>query len=358
VSDYPDPAARFASEPLDARRRTAVVFCGMGGPDGPDSVAPFLRNLFLDPEVLSLPRPIAWALGALIVCLRREAVKARYREIECGGGSPQLGWTRRQVDAVVERLERRGVRAIAGVAMSYWHPFAAETAESLAEQGAEQLVLVPTFPQYSNATSATILHTMREAWRARAPQRPVAVLWAWHLLPGYLEALAVPIIEVVRGWTEIDPSTVGVVLAAHSLPRRVVERGDPYVAQTWETATEVHARVKDALSDHTEWFAGVAGGDEPVVGFQSRVGPVKWVGPDLVTVCLDLVRGGVTHLMIQPVSFTCEHIETLHELDIELREMLQVAGAEEVRRGAALNMDSGWIQSLTDAVERQIRGAS
>lgn len=360
MSDYPDPVVRFASEPMSAARRTAVVFCGLGGPDGPDSVAPFLRNLFLDPEVLSLPRPLAWVLGNLIVCLRKNKVKARYAEIGHGGGSPQLDWTRKQVDAVVQRLEAGGLVSIGAVAMSYWHPFAHEAADDVLARGAEQVLLVPAFPQYSNATSAGVLAGARDALKAKDPSIPVAVLWEWHLLPGYLDAMAQQMTPVLRKWAEagVAPSKVAIVQAAHSLPLRVVERGDPYLNQTMATAAAVHERLVSALADHAGWLSGVVGGDEPLVAFQSRVGPVDWLEPELQATTTGLVEAGVTHMLLQPISFTCEHIETLHELDIELFDVLREAGVKEIERGASLNLDSGWLDGLSAQLATMIRGTS
>jgi ferrochelatase len=141
---------------------------------------------------------------------------------------------------------------------------------------------------------------------------------------------------------------------AHSLPQKLIDGGDPYLDQTRATLAAVHAAVAHELNaaGHGDWFAALPGGGEPLLAFQSRVGPIKWVGPEVTNEVKRLAAAGCRHLHLQPVSFTCEHIETLMELDVELKEDAARLGIDDFRRGAALNLDAGWLDSMAKELAR------
>jgi ferrochelatase len=332
----------------------------MGGPDGPDAVGPFLRNLFSDPMIFPAPKPFGPLLGRLIAKVRTAGVRKRYLAISPDGRTPQLGMTQRQAEDLARRFCELGLPTLPGMAMRYWHPYPDETFAALAERGAAQYLIVPTYPQYSCATNGATLGFVLEGLARTAPDRPVHVVPEWHLQPGFLDALAAPVVAAVGAWADegIAPADAALVYVAHSLPQKMIDGGDPYLEQTTATVAAVHDRVtaRLAAAGHGEWLAALPGGDGPLLAFQSRVGPIKWLGPEVTGEVKRLADIGCRHLHVQPVSFTCEHIETLMELDIELREDAEKAGIEDYRRGAALNLDEGWLASMAeDLVARAFR---
>ncbi|MBD3221836.1 ferrochelatase [bacterium] len=339
------PATRLAAD-----APTGLVFLGLGGPDREESVAPFLRNLFADPMVLPLPRWLSGPLGRVIVARRVDEVRAKYRGLGHGGGSPQLDWTAKQAAELARRLGERGVEVTPAVAMRYWHPFSEEAVETLRAAGARQLLVVPTYPQYSVATTGSSLRELDRVLAAVGWSPPRHVLREWPLLTGYVDLLARHGRAVIDSWREADrdPARCALVYTAHSLPERFHRGGDAYVRQTRATVRAVHARLRRGLDDTWPVDSLATGGAEPRLVFQSKVGPVRWIGPPTEETCIELVTSGVRHLAVVPVSFNCEHIETLDELDDELAAAVRAAGAETFQRTPALNLDPGWLQSLAD----------
>jgi ferrochelatase len=341
----------YPARGLDPGRRTGVVLLGMGGPDRTASVGPFLSNLFADPLILPLPAWFSRPLGKIIVRRRLAEVTARYASLGHGGGSPQLDWTVRQAARLAEHLAARGLDVVPAVAMRYWHPFSDAAIGSLLAAGASQMVAVPTYPQYSAATTGTSLAEFERARRAAAPEMPWHVVRQWPLLAGYVEALAAAAAAKLGAWQQagVDPSHCALVYTAHSLPQRFGQGGDPYVRQTRATVAAVQARLRASVG--ARWFDTLHdGGAAPCLAFQSKVGPVRWVGPPTLDTCVGLGRAGVTHLLVVPVSFACEHIETLDELDRELAHAVAEVGVTRFERTPALNLHDGWLRSLAELV--------
>jgi len=345
---------------LDPALPTGLLLLGMGGPDGPDAVAPFLANLFADPLGLPLPSWLSRPLGRIIVRRRRDAVREKYGRLGHGGGSPQLDWTRRQAEALAARLRERGLDPRPAVAMRYWHPFTRETLADLRARGARQLLVVPTYPQFSVATTGS---SLRELDRVLADELrwspPRHVLREWPLLPGYVDYLADEATSALDGWRAAgrDPARIALVFTAHSLPERFVRGGDAYVRQTRASVRAAYRRLQQRAGDPAVLAALAAGGTAPVLAFQSKVGPVRWIGPATDRVCRDLVgRQCVRHLAVVPVSFSCEHIETIDELDHELGAELRDLGLADFARIPALNLAPGWLQSLADRLASRAFG--
>jgi len=335
----------WPADRLDPKLRTGLILGGMGGPDGPDDVVPFLKNLFADPAVLPLPAWLGRLVGGAIVRRRAQAVRQRYRRLGCGGGSPQLAWTRRQAAQIARLLGNRGLDVLPSCAMRYWHPYGDEAITGLVADGARQLLIVPMYPQYSSATTGSILQSILDATRRTEHDLPLHVAASWHDLP---DTLVEQILPHLLGWAgqNRDPRHCGLVFAAHSLPRRFVAGGDPYLEQTRQTVDLVYRRVSDRLGSAGDWLMRLPGHGRPLLAFQSKVGPVKWVGPDLVDVTRELAGDGCRRLLVVPVSFTCEHIETDYELDIEMATIAANAGIDSFVRTPALNLNRDWLFSL------------
>jgi ferrochelatase len=165
------------------------------------------------------------------------------------------------------------------------------------------------------------------------------------------------VIEALDGWAAegVHPGECALLHVAHSLPEKLDRQGDPYLGQTRATVRAVHGRVAAALVErgHGRWWGSLPGGGAPALAFQSRVGPIRWLGPEVTAETKRLAEAGCRRLMVQPVSFTCEHIETLMELDIELREVAETAGIGLFRRGPALNLEPCWLESMAAELMRR-----
>jgi protoporphyrin/coproporphyrin ferrochelatase len=338
---------------LDPTRKTGLILCGMGGPDGPEAVEPFLRNLFRDPCILPVPRLLTPALSWLVAKRRAPFVRKRYAMISPDSATPQLQTTRDQGVELALRMGQAGCTTVDGVAMRYWHPFPEETVGELLAMGAEQFLVVPAYPQYACATTGSTLKFVQEGITALAPDAAVYLVNDWHLLPGYVQAVADPAIAALSAWVSegLDPRECALVYVAHSLPEKFIDQGDPYFDQVTATVQAAHKIIESTLASREEqhFLAGLPHpGDEPgpLLTFQSKVGPIKWLGPEITDEVQRLATAGCRRLFVQPVSFTCEHVETLHELDIELKADTAAMGVEDFARGDALNLNSGWLDSL------------
>jgi ferrochelatase len=241
--------------------------------------------------------------------------------------------------------------------MRYWHPYPDETVADLRARGAEQFLVVPMYPQYACATNGSTLGFVLESLERLAPEAPLHVVPQWGLEPGFVAALAAGAAASLTAWAaaDADPAACAWLNVAHSLPMKFIDGGDPYLEQTRATVAAVHAAVTDTLAaaGHADWLARMPGGGEPLLAFQSRVGPIKWLGPEVTDEVKRLAEAGCRRLHVQPVSFTCEHIETSMELDIELKEDAVKLGITDFRRGAALNLDEGWLSSMAAGLADQ-----
>ncbi|MDY7104160.1 MAG: ferrochelatase [Actinomycetota bacterium] len=314
-----------------AERRTGVVLAAMGGPSSPDDVERFLRAVFSDRSIIRLPGG-PWAQGPfarMIARRRAPVVRARYELI--GGRSPLLDWTLSQAAHVERELAARGVDAPCRVAMRYAEPSFATTVEELAAEGVEHLVVVPMYPQYSAATTGSCEAELDRALAATvgwgAPPRREVVA-DFHDHPRYVDLLR----DDLERHTAPDDV---LVFSAHAVPRSLAERGDPYVDQVRRT------------------MALVAGDRPHHLAFQSRTGPVRWVGPDTVDVVRELLASSDRRICIVPIAFVCDHIETLHELDIDLPARVG-APPGRLHRLPMPNDDPRLGAALADLVEERI----
>lgn len=313
--------------------RLAVVLFNLGGPDSPEAVRPFLFNLFTDPAILSVPaavrRPLAWWIARR----RTETAQAIYAQL--GGGSPLLRLTRDQAHALQRRLERRGYQMRMFVCMRYWHPMSDAVAAEVAAFAPDAIVLLPLYPQFSTTTTGSSLADWRRAAARAGLAVPTHGVCCYPTEPGLIAAMA----DCVRA--AVDLRAAGgpcrVLFSAHGLPKRVIARGDPYQWQVEATVAAVAAALGEAAADR-------------VVCYQSRVGPLEWIGPSIDSELERAARDGVA-VIVAPVAFVSEHSETLVELDIEYRRRAQELGVPEYVRAATVGTAEPFVDGLAGLVE-------
>ena len=322
--------------------RVGIVLLNLGGPERIQDVGPFLYNLFADPEIIRLPipalqKPLAW----LISTLRSNKSQEAYRSI--GGGSPLRRITDQQARELQSLLRQRNVDATTYVAMRYWHPFTESAVADMKADGIEQVVVLPLYPHFSISTSGSSFRELQRLRQGdeRFAQLPLRAIRSWHDHPGYLKAMAQLMEREIDAC--VDPSTAHVFFSAHGVPKSYVEEaGDPYQKEI-ESCAEL---IMKPLGRDNPW----------TLAYQSRVGPVEWLQPYTEEALEELGEKGVKELVVVPISFVSEHIETLEEIDIEYREIATEAGVSNFRRVPALDTDPTFIASLADLVETSLAG--
>jgi ferrochelatase len=313
-------------------RRIAVVLFNLGGPDGPSAVKPFLFNLFNDPAIIGLPGIVRTPLARLIASRREETAKANYALM--GGGSPLLPETRRQAESLnallQQRLPQDEVRVF--IAMRYWSPLTAETATEVEAFGPDEIVLLPLYPQYSTTTTASSIRLWHATYAGSGDSRTVC---CWPEAYGWIDA---QVEEIRASLREAGDRPVRILFSAHGIPEKLVKgRGDPYQEQVESTVAAVMARL-------------AAEGEEidHAICYQSRVGPMKWLGPSTPEALAEAARDGKGAVVV-PIAFVSEHVETLVELDIEYRELAHNLGLSPYLRVAAVGSADRFISGLADA---------
>jgi len=329
---------------LAGKKRVGIVLFQLGGPDSLEAVEPFLLNLFLDPDIIPLGpfgllrRPIA----KLISSRRSIPVAGRYAEI--GRRSPIGALTERQRVRLLAAVSPY-IDAVAVTAMRYWHPFTAEAVDALRNAAPlDEIVLLPLYPHYSFATTLSSLKEWRRVaeqaeWTRPGGKPPERTINNFHDHPLYILALVQRIGAVLRQFP--DSSRIHLVFSAHGLPMSLVEKGDPYPKQIEETVRlvcELGAKQCQGWP-HTHLLC-----------YQSRVGPAKWLQPPLTETIEQLGHEGVKEMLVVPISFVTEHIETLHEINIEAREEAEKLGIETFRMMPALGDSPLFIAALKDLV--------
>jgi ferrochelatase len=312
-------------------RRIAVVLFNLGGPDDQASVKPFLFNLFSDPAIIGLPNPFRALLARLISSRRETSAQANYALM--GGGSPLLPETRRQAEALAQVLNGvlAGDEVRAFIAMRYWSPLTEQTAAEVAAFAPDEIVLLPLYPQFSTTTTQSSLKAWREVYAGPGVSRTVC---CYPEAPGWIEAQA----DGVRAkLAEAGDRPVRVLFSAHGIPESLIsKKGDPYQEQVESTCAAIAAH------------AGLADGAWAIC-YQSRVGPMKWLGPSTPDAIAQAGRDGVG-VVVAPVAFVSEHIETLVELDIEYAELAHELGVTPYLRSPAVGVAAPFIGTLADAV--------
>ncbi len=318
-------------------RKVAIVLFNLGGPDRQETVQPFLQYLFRDPAILRVPTPVRWGLARLISRLRAPSVKKNYALMNApGGGSPLLPETEAQADALTRALAARDPDTVfqCFIAMRYWHPFTEEAAREVMEWAPDDVVLLPLYPQFSSTTTGSSLSAWNRAFNGEA-----RTVCCYPFDERLIEAHAERIIEAWR--SEGEPEGVRVLMSAHGLPESVVRDGDPYQWQVEQMAEKLKERLP------ADW--------ETQVCYQSRVGPLKWIGPATEDEVTRAARDG-RHVLIAPIAFVSEHIETLVELGIEYKELFEDHGGHGYTTVPALGTHPAFVDLLADLVQSARQG--
>ena len=318
-----------------------VLLFNLGGPETLADVRPFLYNLFSDPDIIRIRNPllrktIAW----LIAATRQRKTRGLYRQI--GGGSPLRRITGDQARALAARLAERGRPVRVYVGMRCWKPTIDEAVARIAADRITRLVVLPLFPQFSVTTTGSCLnHFNRLLADTPIAARPkVTIIEAWFDHPLYIEAMADLIRQTLAASSDPDPARMQLLYSAHSIPARYVAEGDPYLEQTRRTRELIDERLGHASPS--------------TLAFQSRVGPVQWLEPATNRVLGDLARSGVRRVLVVPISFVSDHIETLQEIDILYRDLARKAGITEFTRAPSLNLHPKFIDALAELVVRDL----
>jgi ferrochelatase len=310
--------------------RRAVVLMNLGGPDSPAAVRPFLYNLFSDPAIIGLPtvlrRPLAWLIAA-----RRHRVAAEiYAHL--GGASPLLPNTEAQARSLEAEL---GADYRCFIAMRYWHPMTRAAVAAVKEWQPDEIVLLPLYPQFSTTTTGSSLKAWRDEAQSQGLDCPTRAVSDYPTEPGFIAALAGLIDKgLAEGAAQGKP--VRLLMSAHGLPLKIVRQGDPYPQQVESTAAAVIAALAQPLSD---WR----------VCYQSRVGPMAWLGPSVEEELRAAGRDGVA-VVIAPISFVSEHSETLVELDRDYRRLAESCGVAVYVRVPTVGTDPRFIAGLARLV--------
>jgi ferrochelatase len=321
-----------------ARRRVAVVLFNLGGPDSPKAVRPFLFNLFRDPAIIGLPGPARLAIAALISLTRTRTARANYALM--GGSSPLLRETEDQADALRKAMVETLADADAEVfvAMRYWKPLVADAAAAVARFAPDEVVLLPLYPQFSSTTTASSLAEWRRTYKGPGRLR---TLCCYPDDPGLVKA---HVRKIEDAWAAAGrPENLRLLFSAHGLPEKVVAAGDPYQWQVERTCAAVAARLGPEFAD---WK----------ICYQSRVGPLKWLGPSTPEAIEEAAHQG-HGVIITPIAFVSEHVETLVELDHEYAHVAEHSGCPAYVRAPAITLEPHFIEGLTRLVGEALTGS-
>jgi len=319
-----------------------LLLLNLGGPGGSADVKPFLYNLFSDPEIIRIPvrvlqKPLAW----MIATLRAPLSAKNYALI--GGKSPLRAITTQQGRLVRKALYKRGTDVRVYLGMRYWHPYTEAALERIKQDGIEKLVVLPLYPHYSISTSGSSYKLLDQLWEADPQLQKIQRfdIQAFYMRPGYIRGMDRWIRRELAKFEH--PEQVHILFSAHGVPKSYVEVDqDPYQQHIQESVQLIVQHLN--LPNHHS------------LAYQSKVGPVEWLQPYTEEAIPRLARQGVTDLLVVPISFVSEHIETLQEIDIEYRHLALESGIKNFRRVRALGTDPDFIEELALLVQEQLGG--
>ena len=310
--------------------KKAVILFNLGGPDKLESVEPFLFNLFNDPAIISVPSIFRYPLAKFISKRRAPIAKNIYKEI--GNKSPILELTQDQAKSLENKLLKKDDYKCF-VAMRCWHPRAFDVIKKVREYNPEEIILLPLYPQFSASTSGSSINEWNDLCKKENYQVKTKTICCY---PTESNFIASHVSLIKKTLQHVENNNFKLIFSAHGLPESKIKKGDPYQWHVEETVKEIMSKLKTENLDH-------------VISYQSRVGPMKWIGPftDAEIIKYSKEKKGI---VIVPVAFVSEHSETLVELDIEYKKLAEKNGCTFYKRVPALGIEENFIKGLAELV--------
>ena len=314
------------------RKKIAVVLFNLGGPDSLESVRPFLFNLFFDKAILRVPKPFRWLLAQFISRKRENTAREIYEQI--GGSSPILKLTKIQAESLEKKLLRK-YQSKVFIAMRHWHPMTLETALLVKEYNPTHIILLPLYPQFSTTTSGSSILEWEKVGKKLNLKALTKTICCFPINMGWISAQVKLIQESINNCS--DSKNTRLLFSAHGLPKKIIDQGDPYQSHVEATVTEI---VKRLNITNLDWE----------ICYQSRVGPLEWIGPS-TELALEKASIDQKNVLVIPVAFVSDHSETLVELDIEYKSLADELGIKEYRRVPVVGDHSLFIDGLMSMIE-------
>ena len=311
--------------------KKAIILFNLGGPDKLENVEPFLFNLFNDPAILDLPTFLRYPLAKLISNRRAPVAKKIYAEL--GGSSPILKLTREQSDALEIKLNQtqKEDEYKCFIIMRCWNPRAKDVIKDVQLYGPDEVVLMPLYPQYSAATSGSSIKEWKDVCRKNNYHVKTSTICCYPTDQNFINAHTKEIIKKIK-----DLKNFKLIFSAHGLPEKNIKKGDPY---QWQVEQSVKKIVESLNDENLDW----------ILSYQSRVGPLKWIGPSTETIIIENSKIG-KHIVLVPIAFVSEHSETLVELDIEYKEIADANGCKNYTRVPALGINEDFIKAMSELI--------
>ena len=311
--------------------KKAIILFNLGGPDKLENVEPFLFNLFNDPAILNLPTFLRYPLAKLISNRRAPVAKKIYAEL--GGSSPILKLTKEQSNALEIKLnqtqEEDEYKCF--IIMRCWNPRAKDVIKDVQLYGPDEVVLMPLYPQYSAATSGSSIKEWKDVCRKNNYHVKTSTICCYPTDQNFINAHTKEIIKKIK-----DLKNFKLIFSAHGLPEKNIKKGDPY---QWQVEQSVKKIVENLNDENLDW----------ILSYQSRVGPLKWIGPSTETIIIENSKIG-KHIVLVPIAFVSEHSETLVELDIEYKEIADANGCKNYTRVPALGINEDFIKAMSELI--------
>lgn len=307
----------------------------MGGPDSLESIEPFLYNLFQDPDIFKIPFGQK-IFAKFISKLRAPKVAEQYKHI--GGKSPQNEHTEKQRVLLEQSLKNADLDVDVLIAMRYWKPLTAETIKRVEQNNYDKIILLPLYPHFSSVTTGS---SFNDWWRYyKDDKEKVIEINNFHNQEKYLSSISKRIDESLKLFPEDSAKNVELLFSAHSVPQSLIANGDPYQSQILESIRLIMELRNNSEKHH--------------ISYQSKVGPVKWLTPSTQEKISELGQNGIKNLLVIPISFVSDHIETLYELDIEYRKVAEENNIINYKVMTGLNDSSEFIEQLHDLVLKEL----
>jgi ferrochelatase len=311
--------------------KKAIILFNLGGPDKIENVEPFLFNLFNDPAILNLPTLLRYPLAKLISNRRAPVAKKIYAEL--GGSSPILKLTKEQSNALEIKLNQTQIEDEykCFIIMRCWNPRAKDVIKNIQLYDPDEIILMPLYPQYSAATSGSSIKEWKDICKKNNYHVKTSTICCYPTDQNFINAHTKEIIKKIK-----DLKNFKLIFSAHGLPEKNIKKGDPY---QWQVEQSVKKIVESLNNENLDW----------ILSYQSRVGPLKWIGPSTEDIIIENSKIG-KHIVLVPIAFVSEHSETLVELDIEYKEIAEANGCKNYTRVPALGVNEDFIKAISELI--------